>query len=61
YARRGGWLLYSIDLFLQRRFVLDRVTTPFQFLRNLVLRGVYRFIPGQLRRIGYRKFIESSA
>lgn len=61
FARRGGWRLYSSDLRLQRRFVLDRVTTPFQFLRNLVLRGVYRFIPGQLRRIGYRKFIESSA
>ncbi|MGP9682727.1 MULTISPECIES: glycosyltransferase [unclassified Brachybacterium] len=61
FARRGGWRLYSSDLRLQRRFVIDRVTTPCQFLQNLVLRGVYRFIPGQLRRIGYRKFIESSA
>lgn len=60
FARRGGWRLYSSDLRLQRRFVADHVTTPVQFLRNLVMRGVYRFIPGPLRRIGYRKFIENS-
>lgn len=60
FARRGGWRLFASDVALQRRFVLDRVTTPTQFLRNLVLRGVYRFAPGRLRRFGYRKFIESS-
>lgn len=60
FARRGGWRLYASDLQLQRRFVLDRVTTPTQFLRNVVIRGAYRFAPGSLRRFGYRKFIESS-
>ena len=30
FARRGGWRLYASDLQLQRRFMLDLVTTPTQ-------------------------------
>jgi glycosyltransferase involved in cell wall biosynthesis len=60
FARRGGWRLFSSDLRLQRRMVLDRVTTPRGFLRNVALRGSYRFAPGWARRIGYRRFVERS-
>ena len=60
FARRGGWRLFASDVRLQRRMLLDRVTTPRGFLRNLALRGTYRFVPGWVRRIGYRRFVERS-
>ena len=58
FARRGGLRLFASDLRLQRRFVLDRVTTPTGFLRNLAERGVYRLVPGWARRMVYRRFVE---
>ncbi|MGN7213250.1 glycosyltransferase [Brachybacterium paraconglomeratum] len=58
FARRGGWRLFASDLRLQRRFVMDRVTTPTGFLRNLGERGVYRLAPGWARRLAYRRFVE---
>ncbi|MGO1225867.1 glycosyltransferase [Brachybacterium sp. AOP42-C2-15] len=58
FARRGGWKLFSSDLQLQRRMLMDRVIGPAQFARNLTLRGLYRFAPGWARRIGYRRFVE---
>ena len=60
FARRGGWRLFSSDVRLQRRMLLDRVTTPGGFLRNLAVRATYRFAPGWVRRIGYRRFVERS-
>jgi len=60
FARRGGWRLLSSDLRLQRRMLLDRVTTPVGFLRNLVIRTTYRLVPGWVRRIAYRRFVENS-
>ncbi|MGP9746826.1 glycosyltransferase [Brachybacterium sp. AOP29-B2-41] len=60
FARRGGWRLFSSDLQLQRRMLLDRVIGPGRFARNVVLRGAYRFAPGWVRRIGYRRFIEQN-
>ncbi|GAA1489942.1 glycosyltransferase [Brachybacterium sacelli] len=61
FARRGGWRLFASDVRLQRHMVLDRVTSPGLFLRNLALRGIYRLAPGWLRRFGYRTFIEKTA
>lgn len=58
FARRGGWRLFASDVVLQRRMWRDRVTTPAGFLRNLVLRAAYRFAPGWVRRIGYRRLVE---
>ena len=58
FARRGGWRLFASDLQLQRRMVLDRVTTPGEFLRNLGERAIYRASPGWARRIVYRWFVE---
>lgn len=58
FARRGGAQLFSSDLRLQRIMLADGVTTRYQAIRNLVMRGVYRAAPGGLRRWGYRTFIE---
>lgn len=60
FARRGGWRLFSSDLQLQRRMLMDRVIGPGRFARNLVLRGAYRFAPGWVRRISYRRLIEQN-
>lgn len=58
FARRGGWRLFTSDVRFQRRMLLDRVTTPRGFLRNLAVRAAYRFAPGWARRLGYRRFVE---
>lgn len=59
FVRRGGWTLFSSDLVLQRRMLLDRVIGPGQLLRNVGMRLVYRFAPGWARRLAYRRFVES--
>jgi glycosyltransferase involved in cell wall biosynthesis len=58
FSRRGGVRMFASDLRLQRIFLHDHVTGPGTFLRNIVERGVYRFVPGPLRRIGYRMVVE---
>lgn len=59
FARRGGIRLLASDLRLQRMMLADRVTTPVQCLRNVMLRATYRLAPGWARRWGYRRFVES--
>lgn len=61
FARRGGGKLYASDVRLQWRMLRDRVLSPGHFLRNLVIRAAYRFSPGWVRRVGYRRFVERSA
>lgn len=61
FSRRGGWKLFSSDLRLQRIMLADRVIGPRTFLRNVLLRGGYRFAPGWARRLGYRRLVERAA
>lgn len=58
FSRRGGWRMFRSDLRLQRSFLDDGVTTRGLFLGNVLRRGLYRFAPGWLRRIGYRLLVE---
>lgn len=53
YARRGGWSMLRTELALQRRFLRMGFTTPVQCVRNVLVRGVYRLVPEQLRRVAY--------
>ncbi len=57
YARRGGQRLLRSELALQRRLRRLGFTTPLQYARNLVVRGGYRLIPEQIRRVAYRALI----
>lgn len=59
FARRGGIRLLASDLRLQRTMLVDRVTTPALFGRNVMLRAGYRLAPGWVRRLGYRRFVET--
>jgi glycosyltransferase involved in cell wall biosynthesis len=54
YHRRGGWRLFSSELRLQFVLRRERFTTWGQFIRNIVVRGGYRFIPTVVRRLLYR-------
>ncbi len=57
YVRRGGLDQFVAELRLQREFRRSRFTTTAQFARNVVVRGLYRFIPVRLRKVLYEKFI----
>lgn len=53
YARRGGWTLFRSELRLQRWMLRTGFTTPAQFARNVVVRGLWRFVPTWVRRTVY--------
>ncbi|QYF73842.1 glycosyltransferase [Cryobacterium sp. PAMC25264] len=57
YGRRGGLTLFRSEIALQRSLLKDRFVTRGQFLRNVLVRGGYRFVPVSLRRVAYRRFI----
>jgi hypothetical protein len=57
YARRGGRAQWDSELLLQRALRDIRFTSRGQYLRNVAVRGVYRYVPEPLRRFVYRKFI----
>lgn len=57
YQRRGGLRLLRAELVLQWRFVRSGFTTPLQFTRNVVIRGLYRLVPGVVRRPFYRSLV----
>ena len=54
YRRRGGWTMFREELRLQRQFLHDGFTTTGQFLRNALVRAIYRLTPTVLRKFVYR-------
>ena len=61
YARRGGWTLFRSELRLQRRMLRTGFTTPAQFARNVVVRGLWRYVPTDIRRRAYAAFTRRRA
>ena len=61
YARRGGREQWRSELALQRAMRDIRFTTRTQYLRNVAVRGAYRFVPEPIRRLAYRRFIARGA
>lgn len=57
YARRGGRAQWRSELQLQTALRRIRFTSRVQYLRNVAVRGLYRFVPEGLRRVAYRRFI----
>ncbi|WP_432509783.1 glycosyltransferase [Kineococcus sp. SYSU DK001] len=57
YARRGGLRLFRSELTLQRHLRREGFTTPVQAVRNVVVRGGYRFVPTRVRTVAYRALI----
>ncbi|WP_432542477.1 glycosyltransferase [Kineococcus sp. SYSU DK002] len=57
YARRGGLRLFRSELTLQRHLRREGFTTSVQAVRNVVVRGGYRFVPTRIRTVAYRALI----
>jgi glycosyltransferase involved in cell wall biosynthesis len=57
YDRRGGTALLRAELVLQWRFLRSGFTTVPQYLRNVAVRGLYRLVPGSVRRPVYRTVV----
>lgn len=60
YARRGGWTLFRSELRLQRELHDEGFTTDAEYVRNVLVRGGYRFVPTWIRRPAYRLAFVSS-
>lgn len=58
YARRGGKRQFKAEWNLQRALRRIGFTTRTQFARNIVVRGIYRFVPVGIRRVLYRRMIQ---
>lgn len=61
YARRGGWTLFRSEMRLQRWMLRTGFTTPAQFVRNVVVRGLWRYVPTDVRRRVYAAFTRRRA
>ncbi|GGF00787.1 glycosyltransferase [Mycetocola zhadangensis] len=57
YTRRGGLRLLRSEVQLQTAFLRVGFTTPPQFVRNILVRGLYRLTPELIRRVSYRRLI----
>ncbi|WP_369044807.1 glycosyltransferase [Sinomonas sp. P10A9] len=54
YARRGGQRMLTAELRLQRRMLAAGYINGLTFVRNMLVRGIYRLVPTRVRRRGYR-------
>ncbi|MDQ6740165.1 MAG: glycosyltransferase [Actinomycetota bacterium] len=61
YERRGGPAIFRAELALQSRLFAAGYTSRFQYLRNIAVRGGYRFLPTACRRGAYRRLIAGAA
>ncbi len=57
YARRGGVAQWRSELRLQRELRRIGFTSRTQYLRNVAVRGTYRFVPEPIRKRAYRRLI----
>ncbi|WP_438855347.1 glycosyltransferase [Agromyces sp. M3QZ16-3] len=57
YARRGGRAQWRSEIALQRALRRIGFTTRVQYVRNVLIRGTYRFVPEPVRRRAYRRLI----
>jgi glycosyltransferase involved in cell wall biosynthesis len=57
YARRGGTAQFSAEVRLQRALRSIRFTTRLQYVRNITVRGMYRYVPVGIRKRLYRRLI----
>lgn len=55
FERRGGLRQFRSELMLQRALRGIGFTTPLQCIRNLLVRGGYRFVPVAVRKAAYRR------
>ncbi|MFD0704704.1 glycosyltransferase [Alloscardovia venturai] len=54
YNRRGGWHMMRDEIALQKQFYKDGFTSRSQFIRNVIIRGLYRLVPTSIKKPLYR-------
>ncbi len=57
FARRGGWSEARTEWRLQRELLRMGFVTPAQYVRNVVMKGVYRLLPAGVKRVLFRGLI----
>lgn len=57
FARRGGWTEARTEWRLQRELLRMGFITRGQYLRNVVVKGVYRLLPAGVKRVLFRGLI----
>ena len=57
FARRGGWTEARTEWRLQRELLRMGFVTRGQYLRNVVVKGVYRLLPAGVKRVLFRGLI----
>lgn len=57
YERRGGVQALRMELDLQRRLHALGFVSNLEWIRNVLVRGGYRFVPVAVRRFGFRTFV----
>lgn len=57
FARRGGVAVAKTELELQRRLREMQFITTAEYVRNVVMKGVYRLIPAPVKRVLFHRFI----
>ncbi|MCJ8505605.1 glycosyltransferase [Kocuria flava] len=57
YERRGGVRVFRAELALQARLRGIGHVSSLQWVRNVVVRGGYRFVPTRLRELAYRTMV----
>ncbi len=57
FARRGGWSEARTEWRLQRELRRMGFITASQYVRNLIVKGVYRLLPAQVKKFVFRRFL----
>ncbi|WP_348771211.1 glycosyltransferase [Canibacter zhuwentaonis] len=57
YSRRGGWQVLRTEWRMQRKMLQIRFISPVEFVRNCLIKMVYRLLPGEVKRFLFRKFV----
>jgi GT2 family glycosyltransferase len=61
YERRGGPEAFRAEMDLLRRLHAIGHLTNLEWIRNVLVRGGYRFVPKQLRTLGFRRLVSGPA
>ena len=57
FARRGGWAEARTEWRLQRELLRMGFVTRGEYVRNVVMKGVYRLLPARLKRVLFRGLV----
>lgn len=57
FSRRGGWAEARTEWRLQGELRKMGFVTNWQYLRNVVIKGVYRLLPASVKRVLFRRFV----